>query len=204
MRSWRAAVLHLVVLAMFGSMVVAAPLPLNLAAFVAWAFVVRAWATRWSRSDRHPRGSGVFVIQSAGMTAIVLVAAFAPVKVVDRQKSRRITLPKQVMTLAELAEPVEHGWHRFYHYDVSVPEGLAARTVHFPARELTVGEFVSTIEAQTPLRHRFGHCGNGSTILWGGDCSFGLHFRVPAGFSPPPDPRASLQRTWPAWQSRAG
>jgi hypothetical protein len=120
-----------------------------------------------------------------GMTAIVLCAAIAPVKVVDRQKSRQITLPKQVMTLDELAEPVQHGWDRFYYCYVNVPEGLADHPVRFPSRELTVGEFIAAIEAQTPLRHRFHHCGNGHTVLWGGDCSFGLHFRPPAGYEPP-------------------
>jgi hypothetical protein len=113
------------------------------------------------------------------MTLIVLVAAVAPGKVEDRQRARHITMPKQVMTLAELAEPVEHGWHRFYYCSVNVPTGQADRLVWFPSRELTVGEFISAVEAQTPLRHRFHHCGNGYTILWGGDCSFGLRFHAP-------------------------
>jgi hypothetical protein len=113
------------------------------------------------------------------MTLIVLVAAVAPVKVEDRQKSRHITLPKQAMTLAELAEPVKQGWDRFYYCCVDVPTGLADCPVWFPSRELTVGEFISAVEAQTPLRHRFHHCGNGYTILRGGDCSFGLHLHAP-------------------------
>lgn len=89
------------------------------------------------------------------------------------------------MTLAELADPVEHGWNRFYNCSVSVSEGLADRTVQFPSRELRVGEFIAAVESQTPLRHRFGHCGNGFTVLWGGDCSFGLHFRAHDGYVPP-------------------
>jgi hypothetical protein len=40
---------------------------------------------------------------------------------------------------------------------------------------------MSAIEAQTPLRNRFHHCGNGATVLWGGDCYFGVGFRVPGG-----------------------
>lgn len=182
MLSWRAATLHVLALALIGSMVIATPVPLNLAALVAWVIVVRKWATRRSRSDRHARLNAVAIIQVTGMIALVLAAAFAPVKVMDRQKARYITLPKQVMTVGELAEPFEHGWPRFYDYSVSVPEGLADRAVHFPARELTVGGFISTVEAQTPMRHKFHHCGNGSTILWGGDCSFGLHFRVPVAW----------------------
>jgi hypothetical protein len=186
-----AATLHVLVLAFFGSMVVASPIPVNLAALVAWAIVVRKWATGRARSDRHAKGNAIAIIQVTGMIALVLVAAFAPVKIVDRQKARYITLPKQVMTVAELAEPIEHGWDPFYYYSVSVPEGLSDRAVLFPARELAVGEFISTVEAQTPLRHRFSHCGNGFTILGGGDCSFGLHFRVP-----PATPGS------PSWQTR--
>ena len=185
MLSWRAAAMHLVTLALFGSLVVATVPPLDLAALIAWAFVVRKWAARPSCSDRRRRFNVVVVIQVAGMIAVVAAAASAPVKVVDRQKSRRITLPKQVMTLAELADPIEHGWDRFYYGSVNVPAGLADCAVWFPSRELTVGEFIAAIEAQTPLRHRFAHCGNGYTVLWGGDCSFGLHFHAPDGYTPP-------------------
>jgi hypothetical protein len=192
MLAWQAAILHVVTLGLFGSVVVATPIPLNLVAFVAWVFVVRGWTKRCSHRDRRPGVIGVPVIQFVGMTAIVLGAAIAPVKVVDRQKSRPITLPKQVMTLAELAEPVQHGWDRFYRCYVSVPEGLADHPVRFPSRELSVGEFIAAIEAQTPLRHRFHHCGNGFTVLWGGDCSFGLQFRPPAGYEPP---NLALQQT---------
>jgi hypothetical protein len=190
---WRAAILHLVTLALFGSLAVATVPPLDLIALIAWAFVVRAWAARESDSDRERRWNVVWVIQVAGMCAVVLVAAYAPIKVVDQQKSRRITLPKQVMTLDELADPAEHGWNRFYYCSVSVPEGMADRAVQFPSRELRVGEFIAAVEAQTPLRHRFQHCGNGYTVLWGGDCSFGLHFRVPDGYKPPSN--EATQRT---------
>ncbi len=112
--SWRAATLHLVAWALFGTLVVATPIPLNVAALIAWGFVIRSWAKRRSRPDYHPRLDGVSTIQVVGMATIVLIAALAPVKIVDRQRSRQITLPKPVMTLAELAEPVEHGWDRFY------------------------------------------------------------------------------------------
>ena len=57
MVSWRAALLHDVALAVFGSVVVATPLPLNLAAFVAWALVVRGWARR--RNSQRGRQAGL-------------------------------------------------------------------------------------------------------------------------------------------------
>jgi hypothetical protein len=181
MLTWRAAILHVLAIAFFGTVVLATPMPLSLTALVVWAIVVRKWAKRPSRSERRARFNAVAAIQGTGMIALVLAAGFAPVKVVDQQKARRITLPKQVMTLDELVEPVQHGWDRFYNCWVIVPEGLADRSVRFPARELTVREFISAIEAQTPLRHKFEHCGNGYTTLWGGDCAFGLRFHVPVG-----------------------
>jgi hypothetical protein len=192
MLSWRAVTLHLLTLALFGSLVVATAIPLALAAFIVWVFVVRKWAAQQSGSDRRRR-SDIVVIQMIGMLAIVLVAAYVPVKVEDQQKSRRIVLPKRVMTLAEFADPVGHGWNRFYYRSMSVPEGLTDRAVNFPSRELSVGEFIAALEAQTPLRHRFHHCGNGSTLLWGGDCSFGLHFQAPDGYEPPSN--EAFQRT---------
>jgi hypothetical protein len=155
------------------------PIPLSLIAFFAWGFVIHGWAKQWSHPARPPRLNHGTAFQVVGMTSIVLIATFAPVKIVNRQKSRHITLPKRLMTLAELAEPVEHGLNRFYYCFVSVPEGQADHAVRFLSQELTVSEFIAAIESQTRLRHRFHHCGNGSTILWGGDCSFGLHFRVP-------------------------
>jgi hypothetical protein len=179
MFSWRVAILQLVALALFGFVVIATPIPLNIAAFVAWILFVRSRARRYCSNVRSLRTGAFYAVQASAMTLILLVAAVAPGKVEDREKSRHITLPKQAMTLEELAEPVQHGWHRFYYCSVNVPTGLADRLVWFPSRELTVGEFISAVEAQTPLRHRFHHCGNGYTILWGGDCSFGLRFHAP-------------------------
>ena len=185
MLSWRATRRHLATLALFGALVIATIPPFNIAALIAWAFIVRAWASHQPDTEHRRRPKVVWILQGAGMSAIVLLATSAPNKVVDQQMSRRITLPKQVMTLAELANPVEHGWNRYYYCSVNVPESLAGHAVQFPSRELTVGEFISAVEAQTPLRHRFHHCGNGYTVLWGGDCSFGLHFRVQDGDKPP-------------------
>ena len=60
--------------------------------------------------------------------------------------------------------------------------------VEWPRRDLTIGEFLDAIESQTVLRHRFMHCGNGYTVLGGGDCCFGLYVRDPE-LAVPPFPR---------------
>lgn len=177
MLSWRTVSLHLLILALFSPVVVAGILPLNMAALAAWAVLVRTWARR--SGDIRGRGGVLILIQAAGMFAIVLAASFAPVKTVDRLRARHILLTKPVMTLAELADPIEHGWRPSIYCYVSVPEGMGDRAVRFPSRDVTVGSFIDAIESQTPLRHRFGHCGNGYTVLWGGDCSFGLRLRIP-------------------------
>jgi hypothetical protein len=65
-----------------------------------------------------------------------------------------------------------------------VHESEVARVVHWLRLVLSLRDFVSTIEAQTRIRHKFHGCGNGWTILWGNDCSFGLGLRDPTGAFP--------------------
>jgi len=55
---------------------------------------------------------------------------------------------------------------------------LVTQTVKFPNSPITVRHVIATIKAQTNLRYMFVHCGNGSTILLGGDCSMGLYFSL--------------------------
>jgi hypothetical protein len=161
-----------------GMVFVATPLPINFAALVIWAILVAGWVRRRARASGRRAGYAELVIQLATMSVLVLAAASAPGKIVDQVKAWHVTLPRQSMTIGELQAPTYES-SRPIRYWISAPDDLAGRVVRFPSRELTVGEFIATIEAQTELRHRFGHCGNGSTILWGGDCSFGLSFEIP-------------------------
>jgi len=176
MSTVRASVLHLLIALALGTVFVAAILPINLAALFIWAIVVvGGWPRHWERTRVRRSGAVVLATQLVTMSLLVLAAAFAPVKVVDRLKARRFSLPARAMLIAELEE-VEN---RPINFHVNASDKLAGRVVRFPSIDPTVGEFIAKIEAQTPLRHGFSHCGNGSTILWGGDCSFGLHFREP-------------------------
>lgn len=119
-------------------------------------------------------------IHLATMGFILFAAIICPVKTVDRVKARSMTLPRESLTVGELKEPQDHGPSRpTLYYSISAPDNLIRNVVRFQSREPTVGQFIAAIESQTPLRHKFRHCGNGSSILWGGDCSFGLWFRVP-------------------------
>ena len=115
------------------------------------------------------------------MVVVITVAAFAPVKVTDRLMERPVTIPKTEMTLAELNEYCQ--LHRRgnlpIHIYVEFYEADSTRTVHWSAERMTLRQFIAALESQTPLRHRFSGCGNGWTILWGNDCSFGLSMRDP-------------------------
>ncbi len=159
---------------------VAMPLPIIFVVFPLWAIFVAGWVKRRTRESGRRAGATELAVQLVAMSMLVLAAALAPGKIVDQVKARHVILPRQAMTIGELQEPDTNGLPRPFRYWISASDDLADRVVQFPALELTVAEFIATIEEQTPLRHRFGHCGNGSTILWGGDCSFGLSFHVPS------------------------
>jgi len=173
------AAVHILATLGFATAVVATPLPINFAAFALWAILVAGWVKRRTRASGRRAGAAELVVQLVTMSVLVLAAASAPGKVVDHVKARHVTLPRQAITIGELQEPETYMLSRPFPYWISAPDDLADQVVRFPALELTVGEFIAAIEGQTPLRHRFRHCGNGWTILWGGDCSFGLSFRVP-------------------------
>jgi len=63
------------------------------------------------------------------------------------------------------------------------------RSVQWPSEQMTLAEFVAGIESQTALRHSFMHCGNGWTLLWGGDCCSGLLIYDPELSGPLPKTR---------------
>ena len=86
------------------------------------------------------------------------------------------------MSLAELREWTSGpGWteHLPIRMWLDVHYAEVARVVRWPRLVLSLREFVSAIEARTRIRHRFHGCGNGWTVLWGNDCSFGLALRDP-------------------------
>lgn len=120
--------------------------------------------------------------QVALVGAVIAGAYFAPLKYVNHVLGRPITLAKKTLTLAELK--AQTGWAggrrdlpTSIHWRVD--KKLQSTVVTFPTEELTLREFVQTVEAQTHLRHRFaGGCANGSTILFGVPPSF-LVFRDP-------------------------
>jgi hypothetical protein len=145
-----------------------------------WLAVLFELLKSCSVGQRLRRGMAMFGVQATAIFVVLLVARFAPVKTEDRLLKRPVVLPKTEMTLRDLTLLEARGAAKV---PALSPSAFAERdsdlVVHWPGKEMTLQEFIATIESQTPLRHRFGSCGNGATVLWGGDCVFGLTFRVP-------------------------
>jgi hypothetical protein len=172
--------LHFLGTLVFGAIVVTTPAPIELGALGIWAFLVNMWMRRHRRASGRRAGTADLVIQLVSMIWVLAAAELAPCKTVDRVKARTMTVPLQAMTIGQLQEPIEHNLDRpSFLYSIGAPTDIAGRIVSFPSRELGVSEFIAAIEAQTPLRHKFQHCGNGYTILWGKDYAFGLRFDAP-------------------------
>jgi hypothetical protein len=112
---------------------------------------------------------------------VLLAAYFAPVKYIDRAYGTRVHLPSTTMTLGELDYMLTFERDKY-----SMPVSLhlyvqskdSQRMVRWSSQDTTFQEFVDTIEAQTPLRHRISGCANTETILWGLDY-FGFDLSAP-------------------------
>lgn len=134
--------------------------------------------------QRSPRPMGmtaIGLVHVAVATVVIATAMAAPVKTRDRLMTRRVTLPQTEMSLGALkALADEDIRQRIFpaRVWVSCPPSESDRVIRWPGREMTLRDFVAAIEGQTRLRHQFGSCGNGSTILWGGNCCFGLFLGV--------------------------
>jgi hypothetical protein len=120
---------------------------------------------------------------------VVAAASYRPCKVVEQVLQREITLPSTRMTLAELSYVASYERRSFpIHMSFCFADADRDIVVEWPRRDLTIREFLDAIESQTLLRRRFMHCGNGYTVLGGGDCCFGLYIRDPE-LAVPPFPR---------------
>lgn len=183
---WRAYALRIVFPpVILGAVAVVLPLPINFAAFVLWLALLASFVRKQLRQQRPPLAVASVLMQVSVIVAIVTSAHLAPVKTTERFLDRTITLPKSRMTLRDLAADPEGSRPEWRPHSVSIhaPDDEKTRVVVFPDTSLTLRQFVGAVESQSSLRHWFSHCGNGSTILWGGDCSFGLHLSARAIFS---------------------
>ncbi len=176
---WR----HGFVPAILAAIGVVSVLPFNFAVFALWMALLVSAVWKQVR-QQHPTTAWTSAILQVAVVALIVTAAhLAPGKTADRFLDRTITIPRNRMTLAELEgdpDGFAPQWRPFS-LSITVPQDESAKTIAFPATTLTLRDFVHAVESQSTLRHRFAHCGNGGTILWGGDCCFGLHLRRPPG-----------------------
>ncbi|MHB8898587.1 MAG: hypothetical protein ACYC6Y_07555 [Thermoguttaceae bacterium] len=167
--------------AILGAVAVVSVAPINFAAFGLWLVLLASCARIQLRQQCRTLAVAAVMIQVAVIVAIVTGAHLAPGKTTERFLDRTITLPGSRMTLEELAgDPnAPRPERRPFWVGISVPDDEKIQVIVFPERTISLRQFVSAVESQSTLRHRFAHCGNGWTILWGGDCSSGLHLRRP-------------------------
>ena len=160
--------------------------------FSAIAFVVGVIAVLMKSRSRlcagHARFAVVGLVASTVIFGGIVAAAalYRPAKVIEQQLQRTVNLPSTRLTLAELSYEAAYG-RRSFPIQVSFCFADADKdiVVEWPHNDLTIGDFLAAIESQTVLRGRFVHCGNGYTVLGGGDCSFGLYVRDPQSAAPP-------------------
>lgn len=116
--------------------------------------------------------------------AIVTAAAMAPGKAIDEVLKRPVVLEQEDMTLSEIEDySIEYRYERvplMVYFNDNGDD-----VVHFTATELTLNEFIQSIESQTGMRHHFGYCGNATTVRWGPGYNFGLSFAHPDDRSGP-------------------
>lgn len=163
------------------AVVVATPMgPRELAAII-WLIALIALVRRTCRRG-EPRLAAMILLLNIGIGCAVFAAATAaPGKTRDEVLDRPMALPGQGLTLTELQQYLEISGRPIDGVPIRISlilaEGEGATEIRFPAENLTLREFVTSLEAQSNLRARFSSCGNGHTILWGEDCCFGLHFK---------------------------
>jgi hypothetical protein len=165
---------QIVIAVIFGVIVVASVLGINVLAFLVWMALTICMARKYFVAHRKQSMITIIALQTIVMSLIIVAAILAPVKTTDRYLRRSIRLPNTEMTLGELHDLTDSD-HRYGITVAATPED--STVISFPARQLNLRQFITAIEKQSSLRHRFSHCGNGYTILWGGDCSFGLRVR---------------------------
>ena len=166
---------------LLGLAIVALVLPLSAAALIAWVALLSYRALHLKRTGRRNLAWATVVTQVLLMGAVVVAAHLAPMKTTEHFLDRTLVLPRQELTLADLAgEPdaLRPEWMPRW-ISITAADEERLTLIRFDSAMLTTRQFVGTVERQSTLRHRFSHCGNGWTVLWGGDCCFGLYMRRP-------------------------
>jgi len=183
-------IVDVVLAAVCGVVAVISIIPFSFAAVMVFAVATFIRVRSGVRSEDASRAAAVFVVPAFVFSGIIVAAAvYRPTKIVEQQLQRQVKIPSTQMTLAELSYLAAYDRQSFpIPTSLCLAEDDKETVITFSSRDLTLGKFLETLESQTVLRRRFMHCGNGYTVLAGGDCSFGLYVRDPE-LAVPPFPR---------------
>lgn len=165
-------------------------IPFSVIALVCFVVTVSARTRSRIRSGQTRFAITNMLASSLVFGGIVAAAAtHRPAKIMEQQLGREIKLVSTQMTLAELSYSASYDHPSFpIRMSFCFADADKDTVIQWPRLELTLAEFLDAIESQTVLRRRFMHCGNGYTVLGGGDCCFGLYVRDPE-LAVPPFPR---------------
>jgi hypothetical protein len=167
--------LHVLIAIALAVTIVALPMG-HIMMVIPWIIVV---AIASQRESKRGHGGITFATYVFVTSFVIIAAVLAPVKTTERVLENPLVLPKTELTLSEMDRETDFErtqWLPRYIYVATTSEN-ADRQIQFRTTDITLREFIDTIESQSELRHRFMHCGNGSSILFGGDCCFGLRLR---------------------------
>jgi hypothetical protein len=167
--------LHILIAIALAVTIVVMPMGHIMMAFP-WIIVV---AIASKRESKRGDGAITFATYVLVTSFVIFVAVLAPVKTTERALENPLVLPKTELTLSEMDREIDFErtqWLPRYIYIATTSQNVD-KQIRFRTTDITLREFVDTIESQSDLRHRFMHCGNGSSILFGGDCCFGLRLR---------------------------
>jgi len=166
-------------------------IPFSVIALVFWGVVtIEFLRYRWRKNGLGNAALGVAASSMTFGTILLGAAMYLPSKTVEKQLARAVKLKSTEMSLAELEHYLRYDRkHVPIHVWLTFAEDDKDALVRFPSPQITLREFIECIESQTVLRHRFMHCGNGWTLLHGGDCCFGLGIRDLDLIGAPPRPK---------------
>lgn len=151
---------------LWGLFLILAPFEVLLPGSIIWIPLL-VWRES-NRSKKYGFNPG-FLIRFATIILIIVIAILLPTKYPDRLQVR-VGKPGE-MTLEDLHKRVENGALLFF------PESHAKEKIIIKEHTMSLRKLIKQIEKQTGLTSRIGYCGNGFTILFGGDSLFGVTFK---------------------------
>lgn len=167
---------NLVIALLAGGLFVTSVVPIIALVLIAWLIILALYVARLNGRTNRMR---VLLTQVVAFLTVTLVAHLAPTKMQYDHYSERVHLPKADFTVHELEDMAATARPGDFPVNLSITFENCPDTkrIRFASVNISLGDLIDTIERQSPLRHRFLHCGNAYSILWGYPPSYYLAFR---------------------------